>query len=76
MAITKEQVESYGVSLATSGGSFWTRMAQDIADWSALDLITAAGVVFGIAYGGIRAYRDISELLDRKWADDENDNSG
>lgn len=66
MAITKEQVVTYGTSAGTGLGSFWARMVNDIADWSALDLITAAGIVFGILYGGIRAYRDISEHLDRK----------
>lgn len=66
MTITREQVGSYVASGATAGGSFWARMVQDIADWSALDLITAAGIVFGIVYGGIRAYRDISEHIDRK----------
>lgn len=66
MAVTREQVVTYGTSAGTSVGSFWARMANDIADWSALDLITAAGIVFGIVYGGIRAYRDISEHIDRK----------
>lgn len=59
-------IKSYGPAIGTAGGSFWARMANDIADWSALDLITAAGIVFGILYGGIRAYRDICEHLDRK----------
>lgn len=66
MSVTKEQLGSYTVSGATGLGSFWARMANDIADWSALDLITAAGIMFGIIYGGIRAYRDISEHIDRK----------
>lgn len=66
MSVTKEQVASYGGSIATASGSFWARMSQDIADWSALDLITAAGIIFGIVYGGIRAYRDLSEHFDRK----------
>lgn len=59
-------VKSYGAAFGTSGVSFWARMSQDIVDWSALDLITAAGIIFGIVYGGIRAYRDISEHIDRK----------
>jgi hypothetical protein len=73
-SLASGSIKSYGTAISTGGVSFWARMSQDIADWSALDLITVAGIVFGIVYGGIRAYRDVSELLDRKWADDENGN--
>lgn len=64
--MTKEQAISYGAGLATGGGGFLARMSQEVAQWSAMDLLTAVCMTAGFIGVVVRIYVDVSAHRDRK----------